>query len=462
MSASAPKKAPGLLAITWPLFIEQGLRMMIGAVDTLMVSRAVADYAAGGLSVAHQAIIFCIIAFNFVGIGSSIVLTHYLGAGDRASADRLTTSAIAVNAWLGIIASIVVYFGAEHILRFQHLPGDLMPYAMPFLTLMGGTLFMEAMNMAIAAVLRAHGHTRDAMIVSVGQNIINVCGNCVVLFGLFGAPQMGVVGVALSSVFSRCCACIAFWILLDYRTHLRLRALDFIRIDWTKIGRMLRIGLPAAGENMCYWTAFMLMTSFTSQLGKDSVTTQSYVLQIQWVVILFSISLGLGTEIIIGHHVGAGRFDDAYRQLLRSLRSGFIISLSAIVLVAIFAPQLIGLFTDNPTIIATGATLLRIAVILEPGRVFNIIVINSLRATGDVGFPISMAVLSMWGVWIPLAWYFGLHTSLGMVGIWIAMTTDEWLRGILMYWRWKSRRWLPHAQRSYEQANASKAPVATA
>jgi len=413
-----------------------------------------------GLSVANQIVILFIIAFNFIGIGSSIVITHYLGAGDRAGADRLTTSAIAVNTWIGLAASVVVYLGAAVLLRWMHLPAELLPYALPFLSMMGGSLFLEAMNMAIAATLRAHGHTRDAMFVSVGQNIINACGNCILLFGLFGAPQMGVVGVGLSSVFSRCCASIAFWILLDYRTHLRLRVLDYVNIDWSKVGRVLRIGLPAAGENMTYWLAFMLMTTFVGRMGGDSVAIQSYTMQIQWFVILFSVSIGLGTEIIIGHLVGAGKFEEAYQELLRSLRLGFIISISVILVVAAFAPLILGVFTTNAVIIAGGTVLLRISILLEPGRIFNIIVINSLRATGDVGFPISMAILSMWGVWVPLAWLLGVHLGWGLPGLWMAMTVDEWLRGVLMYRRWKSRAWLKHAQRSRDQVTGSLAPVA--
>lgn len=457
--ATAPVKAStpiklSLIAIAWPIFIEQGLRMLIGTVDVFMVSH-VSDNAVAGLSVANQIIIFCIIGFNFIGIGSSIVITHYLGAGDRSGAERLTTSAIAINTWLGVITSITVFFGAGWLLGIMQTPEALMPYALPFLSMMGGTLFMESMNMSIAAVLRAHGHTRDAMLVSVGQNIINVVGNCILLFGLLGAPQMGVVGVALSSVFSRCCASLAFWLLLDYRTHLRLRALDFIRIDWDKIWRVLRIGLPAAGENLCYWSAFMLTTTFIARMGSESLAIRAYTLQIQWLVILFSISIGLGTEIIIGHLVGAGKFEEAYHELLRSLRLGFAISIGAILVIAAFAPMILGLFTTNAVIVAGGTVLLRIAILLEPGRIFNIIVINSLRATGDVGFPITMAVFSMWGIWIPLAWVLGVHFGWGLPGIWIAMATDEWLRGVLMYRRWKSRAWIKHAQRSREQVTGT-------
>jgi putative MATE family efflux protein len=459
--ADTPAAKISLLGIAWPIFVEQTLRMLIGTVDTFMVSH-VSDGAVAALGVSNQVIIFFLIAFNFIGIGTSVVITHHLGARDRAGADRIATNAIAVNTWLGAAFSASVYFFAVPMLRMLRLPVGLMEYAVPFLALMGGTLFMESMNISIAAVLRAHHHTRDAMLVTLGQNILNVAGNCITLFGLLGCPRLGVTGVALSGVFSRFVACVALWILLDYHTHLRLRALDFVAISWKRVRRILHIGLPAAGEQMVYWTAFLLVTSFIARMGTESLAIQSYVLQIQRFAMLFSFSIGLGTEILIGHLVGAGQFEEAYRKLLRSLRTGLLIVSCVMLAVASFAPLLLGCFTRDAAIITGGAVLLRLAVVLEPGRVFNIIVISSLRATGDVGFPIQMAVLSMWCVWVPLAWLLGVKLGLGLVGVWIAMTTDEWLRGLLMYRRWKLRRWVKYAERSrghVAEGEDSLAPV---
>ncbi len=437
----------GLIGIAWPIFVEQTLRMLIGTVDTFMVSH-VSDGAVAALGVANQVIVFFLIAFNFIGIGTSVVITHHLGARDRAGADRIATNAIAVNTWLGAAFSAAVYFLALPMLRLMQLPGSLMEYALPFLSLMGGTLFMESMNISISAVLRAHGHTRDAMLVTLGQNVLNVAGNWITLFGLFGCPRMGVLGVALSGIFSRAVACVALWFLLDYHTHLRLRAADFVSIQWKRVRRILHIGLPAAGEQMCYWSAFIVVTTFVARMGPEKLAIQSYTLTIERFAMLFSFSIGLGTEILIGHLVGAGQFEEAYRKLLRSVRTGLILVTIVISCVAAAAPRLLGAFTQDAAIIATGTVLLRLAIILEPGRVFNVIVISSLRATGDVGFPIQMAVLSMWCVWVPLAWFLGLRLGLGLVGVWIAMMTDEWLRGLLMYWRWKKRRWIKYAERS--------------
>jgi Na+-driven multidrug efflux pump len=110
------------------------------------------------------------------------------------------------------------------------------------------------------------------------------------------------------------------------------------------------------------------------------------------------------------------------------------------------APRLFALFTANEDIVAGGASLLMVSLVLEPGRTFNLVVINSLRATGDARFPVMMGAVSMWGVAVPLAWLLGVRLGWGLVGVWIAFSCDEWVRGLSMYWRWKSRVWEKHAR----------------
>ncbi|MGC4071515.1 MAG: MATE family efflux transporter [Nibricoccus sp.] len=450
------KTKPKLLALAWPIFVEQGLHVMTGTVDTFMVAH-ISDQAVAGLGVAHQIVVLAIILFNFVGIGASVSVTHSLGGGDPAGARRVATTAIATNFWIGAIISTTVFLLAKPLLLLMHLPPELMRYGLPFLTIMGGTLFLESINMAISAVLRAHGHTRESMFITLGQNILNAAGNAVFLFGLFGAPKLGVEGVAMSTVFSRLVALGALWILLKRQTGIRLKFGDLFRVSFARLKPILHIGLPAAGENVSWWVAFMTMTSFTGLLGGDAVVVQSYTMQILYVVIIFSISIALGTEIIIGHLIGAGEFEEAYRELMKNLRTSLMLATGAICIVALFAPLLLRLFTSNPAVIAGGALLLRMSLLLEPGRVINIVVINCLRATGDVKFPIMMGLLSMWGIWVPLAWFLGLHLGWGLPGFWIAMMCDEWLRGAIMYRRWRHRRWLPHAQKIRARVAASAA-----
>ena len=449
--AAAPTAQATLWSLAWPIFIEQGLRVLIGTVDVLMVSH-LGDDAVAGLSVANQVVMLFIICFAFIGIGSSVVVTHHLGARDRPGADRISATAIAANLWIGLAVSLLVTVCSTPMLRLMQVPAGPMGYARPFLALMGGTLFIESMNVSIAATLRAHTHTRDAMLVALGQNIINVIGNCLLLFGLCGFPRLGVVGVALSSVFSRVVANVALWIILARRTHLKLRWRDFFALDGPRLRRILHIGLPAAGENISYWIAFMVVTTFVARMGATPLATQTYTLNIERWVILLNVSIGLGTEILIGHFIGAGRFEAAYRELLRNLRIALACALGGMALLALAAPWLLGAFTSTPVIIASGTVLLRMGLLLEPGRVFNVVVINGLRATGDARFPVVAGVICMWCSWVPLAWFLGLKLGLGLVGIWISLICDEWTRGLIMYHRWRKRKWLRAAERSFASA----------
>ena len=453
-----PYTQPTLLAIAWPIFVEQTLRILIGTVDTFMVSH-VSDGAVAALGVANQFVVLALICFNFIGIGASVVITHHVGAGDAKGAQKIVTTAIAVNTWIGLIASLVAFLFAAPLLRLMQLPPELMQYAQPFLALMGGSLFMEAMNGAIGASLRAHGFTRDAMVVTLIQNILNIAGNCVLLFGLFGAPKMGVTGVALSSVFSRVVATIALWILLERRLKLRLHARDLVSLQLDRIRRILHIGLPAAGEHMSYWVSLMVITSFAARLGAESLAEMTYTQQVQRLVILFSISLGLGTEILIGRLIGAGDFDAAYREVMKNLRTGLLLATGAIVVVAVFAPQLLGLFSHDPVIIAGGVLLLRMSVLYEPGRVFNIVIINSLRATGDARFPVQIAMFSEWFFGVPLAWFLSMKLHWGLPGIWLAMMIEEWARGLIMYRRWTQKSWLKYARQSRAQVTGAVVPI---
>ena len=449
---------PSLMALAWPIFVEQLLHIMTGTVDTFMVSH-ISDNAVAALGTANQIVVFFIIIFSFISIGSGVVITHHLGAGDRDGADHVASTAIGVNTWLGLVASVLVWYFAEPMLDLVQLSDELKGYALPFLHLMGGTLFLESINFALSSILRSHTHTRPVMIVTVVQNGLNVIGNCILLFGLFGAPKMGVVGVALSTVFSRFVACIALWFLVEHYTHLKVRARDFFYLKRDRLGRILHIGLPAAGENISWWLAFMVITALTARMGGVSLATQAYTFQIALVIMLCGIAISVAGEIIIGHMIGAGKFEEAYHQAMNNLKFGLIITVGMVSLAALGAPRLFALFTSDPAIIATGTLLVRMSLFLEPGRTFNIVFVNALRATGDARYPLLWGVISQWTFMAGGSWLLGTHFGLGLPGVWIAFAIDEWFRAMLFLRRWRKRKWLPHARRTHASAQAAGADL---
>ena len=436
-----PGQPRSLFQLTWPLFIDIAFHFLTGALNTFMVGR-VSYQSVAALAVGNQILDLCITLFNFIGIGSSVVIAQYLGAGDKKMARRVVHTAIGFNLLVGVITMLVVLFGADGLLHLMNMPENLMRDGHTYLTVIGFCLVPEAAVLCMAAALRAHGHTREAMYVTLIANIVTFTGNALLLFGYFGLPKLGVAGVAWSTVFGRFVALALLVWLLQKRTGIRLVPAQLFQWPREVLGKIMHIGLPAAGENLSWMLQFMVITSFVALMGDKALATQSFFFQVCLFILLFGLSIGLGTEILIGHLVGAGKFETAYRQLLHSLKLGLLVTAVVVVPMAFGGGHLVmSWFSDDPDIVAMATQLFFISLILEPGRTFNIVVINSLRATGDARFPLMMALISMWGLAIPLGWYLGLHLGWGLIGIWLALAADEWTRGLAMYWRWKSRRW---------------------
>ncbi|MDN0083228.1 MATE family efflux transporter [Crenobacter sp. SG2305] len=441
---SKPTATPGLFRLTWPILIETLLHVGTGTVSTLMVSR-LSDQAVGALGVANQLLGMAITLFQVVAIGSVVVVGQRLGAGDRAAVQRAATVALAINALLGLVVGLVLAGMAPSLLAWMNLPTAMQPEAGLYLRVVGAGIVTEALMLSLSAILRAHGHARDGMVVTFGVNVLVMLGNALLIFGLAGLPKLGVLGAALSTLGGRAAGLIAlYWL---FRRRLGFApSRRYIESDWRNhLARILAIGLPAAGEMLSWSGMFALVTSFTARLGHTALVAQSYALQIVWLMVTFVQALGAATEIITAHLVGAGNLNEAYRQLLRSLRLGLGVTLLLAGLVTIGGRTFIGWFSQDGEVIDLAGHVLALSLLLETGRVFNMIVIGALRAAGDARFPFHMGLVSMWGIAVPLAWLFGLKLGWGLVGIWLALAADEWIRGLTMLARWRSRAWVGKA-----------------
>jgi Na+-driven multidrug efflux pump len=207
---------------------------------------------------------------------------------------------------------------------------------------------------------------------------------------------------------------------------------------------VLRIGMPGAALELAYRLAFLVSISATARLGVAALATHSYTLQTLKYVMLISIAIGWACEIMVGRLLGAGRLKAADAMVRKGVRNGMLASGFLAMAAAISAPWIMRAFTNDPAIIGAAQQLLWMSVALEIGRVFNLIVIGSLRATGDIHFPVVSSMASFVLI-LGVGSYF-LSRWWGLPGVWLAYIIDECLRGALMWWRWQGRGWLPHAR----------------
>ncbi len=150
-------------------------------------------------------------------------------------------------------------------------------------------------------------------------------------------------------------------------------------------------------------------------------------------VILLSVSIVQGGDILVGHYVGQLRYRAAYILGNYVLKVGMIATMVAAVVLAIFGSHIISFFTDNQIIIKTATYIFVIDMFLDFGRVRNIFAGGTLRATGDVVYPLIVGVI--------FQWLLGLSLGYGLIGFWIGFFLDENIRGGVLMRRWHSQKW---------------------
>ncbi|MDE5415565.1 MATE family efflux transporter [Alkalihalobacterium chitinilyticum] len=429
-----------LFAITWPIFIEIMLHMIMGNADTLMLSQY-SDDAVAAVGVSNQLLAVIIVMFGFIATGTSILVAQYLGANEGEKANRFAVVSLFANVIFGLLLSIILFCYSEFLLKMMNLPPELMDNGVTYLQIVGGFSFIQALIMTAGAIIRSHGFTKDAMYVTIGMNILNIIGNYIFIFGAFGFPELGVTGVAVVTAVSRGLGVIVLLVLLYKRVNGNLSFSFLRKFPKYEIKSLLKIGIPSAGEHLAYNTSQVVIVFFIASIGTEALTTKVYTQNIMMFILLFSVAIGQGTQILIGHQVGANKLDDAYKRCIRSLKIAVAVSTGMAIIFYLLSDIIFSIFTTNEEIIRVGSLLLLLTIILEPGRAFNLVVINSLRAAGDVRFPVYMGILSMWGIAVTVSYILGIYFGLGLIGIWIAFILDEWLRGLFMLWRWRGRKW---------------------
>ncbi len=429
-----------LFSLSWPIFIDLFLHQATILINIAMVSHLSTHFVAA-MNVGNHLFQLCITIFSFISVGCSVVIAQYLGAGRPETARKTLHISIALNGLLGLFVAIVIFLFGWQSLELMNTPQSLMEDAYNYLHILGICLIFEAISLILAASLRVYGKTKAVMYVSLIVNLLTIFGNMLLLYGFFGLPQLGLVGVAWSTAIGRFIGGILLFYLLF--SGLKISFEWSLLLKWSKkqIGQILKIGLPAAGENMVWFLHYLTALAFIGLLGEKSLAAESIYFALASFIMLVGASISIANEIIVAHFVGAKAYDRALQQGQKALKFGFLLSLIVAVTSWLLSPWIMGLLTDDQAVIEIMAPLFLLGILLEPGRSLNIVMVNSLRATGDAAFPLKTAFLFMWGISIPLGYFLGIKLEYGLLGIWLGFCADEWVRGLTNSWRWYSRKW---------------------
>ena len=429
-----------LISLIIPIFFELLLVTIVGNIDTIMLGYY-SDEAVGAIGGITQLLNIQNVIFSFINMATAILTAQFLGAKDYKRVKQVISVSLVLNVLLGLILGGIYLFFWESLLQKINLPAELIRIGKYYFQMVGGLCILQGIILSCGAILKSHGRPTETLIINVGVNILNIIGNAFFIFGWLGMPVLGPTGVGISTVISRGIGCVAAFYMMCKYCNFTFKKKYIKPFPFKIVKNILSIGLPTAGENLAWNVGQLMIVAMVNTMGTTIIASRTYLMLISSFTMTLSIALGQGTAIQVGHLVGAGEIKEVYHKCLKSLKIAFIFAFVTTSLVFLFRNPIMSIFTTNPDILKASLKIFPLMILLEMGRVFNIVIINSLHAAGDIKFPMFMGITCVFSVAVLFSYLFGISLGWGLAGIWLANAMDEWIRGLAMYFRWKSKKW---------------------
>lgn len=440
-SISQAQIKKNIFAMVWPATIENVLQMAVGMVSSAMLGR-VGALAVGAVGLGRRITMLIWGFFAAIGTGTTVMVARSIGKRDRAAAGRYAEQAFYLALGLVLSFSLLVFcFAEELIVLLYKTSGELLEVGTAYLRIaIWGMPFMAIMQIT-GAIMRGAGNTKVPMQVAAVINIVNVGLSYTLIFGKLGFPPLGVQGAAWAANIAQAVgAALALFIML-YRQEDLVFRLRGVRLSKPDIKAILGIGLPTAAENVLMQLGQILLTSLVVSFGTIALAAHQQGLSAESLSYMPAVGFGIASTAFVGQSMGAGSTELAERYV-RELAKWSMILTAVTTSFLIFTPKLVfGLLSNEQAVIDLGAKYLILMGIAQIPQQLTSVLNGALRGAGDTKAPMVIGALGLWGVRLPLSYFFSLNLQWNIIGVWAAMTVDLFVRFALSLTRYLRGNW---------------------
>ena len=425
-----------VLNLAWPVIGENFLETLLGIVDTWLVS-SLGAIALAGVGTAIQFMFFIISALSAISVGSAVLVAQSVGARDLVRAGNLAKQSLVWSLILSIPLGLIGLFNAHTLVGIFGMEPAVNEIGAAYLQVTMGTVVVLVMLIIGGGVLRGAGDSRTPMLVTALANVINVGLAYVLIFGKFGFPEMGAVGSAWATFIARLVALVlllgALW---QGRNNVTIRGGASWWPDWSVARQLLKIGVPAAVEQMLMSLAFLVMTTVVSHVGTLTLAAQRVAMNAMSLSFLPGFGFSIAATALVGQSVGAKRPAEGQAAARIATRWAMIWMGCLAIIFLIFAPQIMGFFSDEPDVIAIGAAGLRMVALTQPFWALGMVNGGALRGTGNTQFPLRVNAIGIWAA-VGLGAFFVNYISPTLSAVWAAFLFTSPVTSFLLWRRFR-------------------------
>jgi len=430
----------GILHLALPMMAGGFLINTFSVVDLFFVGK-LGHIALAGLSVSVIILTLITICTTGVTTGTIALISHFVGRKDYDSANQVLWQTIMLSLFFWFFLIIVGLFGVEYLLRLFGATGEVLEIAKPYLRisfLSSGFLFL---HITLNQSMRGSGDARTPLYILILTNIINIILDPLLIFGIGIFPRMEVAGSAITTAVSRFIGFLTImFILFKKKDGLNL-AVHHFGIKPVFIKRIMSIGFFSSMQLLINNISLLFLTRLVASYGPETLAAYGVGTKIRMLLVVPGFGFANASAILMGQNMGANKEDRAKKSMLFATKMFEILLLPAVIVIFIFAPQILRLFNDNSSVISIGSNFLRFIMVTFPFLGISMIIQRGLTGVGDTAFPTVLVALFSLAIRIPFAYFLSLKLGLATSGIWLGINAADILLCFALLLYFKSGRW---------------------
>ncbi len=428
-----------LLAV--PMVLEMCMESLFGVVDVFWVAHLGADAVATvGLTETALTLVF-VIALG-LSMGATAMVARRIGEKDEQSAGLVAVQAIVVGLVVSVATAIFGYFFAPNLLRLMGGSDSVVKIGSGYTRMILSGSVTIFLLFLINAVFRGAGDAAIAMRVLWIANLVNICLNPCLIFGLGPFPRLGVTGSAVGTTIGRGVGVLLqLWVLTSGRGRLSLHASQ-LRVDLLVMWRLIRLSLNAIFQYMVQMASWIGVVRIIASFGSAATAAYTIAFKVIIFAILPSWGMSNAAATLVGQNLGAGKPARAESSVWRTGLYNMLFLGGIGLLFIAFAQQIVALFTTDPVVAPLAVSGLRLFSYGNISYSYGMVITAAFNGAGDTATPTVLNLVCFWLCQIPLAWALALHMGLGPSGVYVSVVVSDTLLaglGILLFRRgtWK-------------------------
>ncbi len=447
-----------ILHMAWPMMVAFSLQVAFNLIDTVYLGRYSA-LALAAISITFPVVFLIIALAAGVGVGVTSLIARLIGAKRIDKAKEVAKHGIVIAVFMWVFFAVAGLVFSKPLFVFLGAEKEVLSMALTYAyTIFLGSIFMLIAFMG-TSILRGEGEVKIPMKIMGIATIINIILDPFMIFGLWIFPEMGVFGAALATILARVVSALMFLRYLFKGDSMLRMDLKLPKIDFHIVKEVFHVGIPASLSQSIMSLGMFFMMKIVSSFGTYAIAAYGLIGRLDSVAILPALGVGTAVITIVGHNVGARKFDRAESTTWKAgLLAAAFMELVGILFFA--APEwVVSLFNEHSEVVTFGASYLRIVSLTYAFIGFGIVIASAFQGAGK-GYPsLILSAIRLFVLNIPLALLFAFSMGKGMDGVWYGIMVSIVLSGIVSAVWFKLGTWKKGKHAIPEESIESVEPI---